>query len=288
MQFGVSFPQDQTMGDPGAVREFAQAVEGLGFDYLTISDHVLGADPAYGPGRSADYTYETVSREPLVLLGYLAACTTRLTLGMSILILPQRQTALVAKQAAEVDMLSGGRLRLGVGIGWNEVEFDALGQEFHNRGRRVEEQLEVLRALWTQEVVTFSGRWHRITEAGLNPLPLQRPIPIWMGGDSEPAMKRIARLADGWLPQNRSPADFAPILDRFRAYAREAGRDPAGIDIAARLALRTGTPEDWARTCSEWDGVGATCVGVSTNNAGCASVQEHIALLRRFKGAVPA
>ena len=288
MQFGVSFPQDQTIADPGALREFAQSVEGMGFQYLTISDHVLGADPAYGPDRSTAYTHKTVSREPLVLLGYLAACTTRLTLGMSILILPQRQTALVAKQAAEVDVLSGGRLRLGVGIGWNAVEFEALGQDFHNRGRRVEEQMAVLRALWTQEVVTFHGRWHHIVEAGLNPLPLQRPIPIWMGGDSEPAMKRIARLADGWLPQTRSPVEFAPILDRFRAYAREADRDPSSIDIAARLALRTGTPQDWAQTCAGWEGVGATCVGVSTNNAGCASVDQHIALLRRFREAVPA
>ena len=286
MDFGVSFPQHEAMSDHGAVREFVQAVEGLGFDYLTCSDHVLGADPTNRPGWDAPYTHRTIAREPLVLLSYVAACTQRLKLGMSILILPQRQSALVAKQAAEIDVLSGGRLRLGIGLGWNEVEFEALNQEFRNRGRRVEEQIAVLRALWTQETVTFQGRWHRITEAGLNPLPVQRPIPIWMGGDAEPAMKRIARLADGWLPGTRSPKALAPMLDRFHAYALESGRDPSSIVVAPRMGLGTGTPRDWADTWTAWQALGITTLGVSTNNAPCSSVDEHIALLRSFREAV--
>lgn len=286
MQFGVSFPRDHTVTDPGAVRELAQAAEEMGFDFLTTGDHVLGVDPAQHPGWTGPYTYRDVWREPLVFLGYLAACTRRIRLATSILILPQRQTALVAKQAAEVDVLSGGRLRLGIGIGWNAVEYEALNQDFRNRGQRTEEQIAVLRALWTQEVVTFQGQWHRIIAAGINPLPVQRPIPIWMGGEAEPALKRIARLADGWIPETRSPSSIGPVLDRFRAYARQAGRNPSDILIVARMFLGTGTAADWGKTCAAWEAVGATHMLVSTNNAGCTSVGEHVALLRKFRNDV--
>ncbi|HLE81312.1 MAG TPA: LLM class F420-dependent oxidoreductase, partial [Dehalococcoidia bacterium] len=194
MQLGVVFPQTEIGADPGGVRNYVQAVEQMGYAHLAIYDHVLGADPTNRPDWRGPYTSKTLFHEPMVLFGYLAALTQRLELVTSIIILPQRQTALVAKQAAEIDVLAQGRFRFGVGIGWNQVEYEALGEDFHNRGRRMEEQIAVLRALWTQEVVTFEGKWHRITEAGINPLPVQRPIPIWMGGGAEPVLQRIARL----------------------------------------------------------------------------------------------
>ena len=208
MKFNVSFPQVNEMSDPGAVREFAQMVDESGFDHLTVSDHVLGANPASRPGWTGRYTVDDPFREPMVMLGFIAACTSRVRLGTSIMILPQRQTALVAKQMAEIDILSNGRAMLGVGVGWNELEFVGLNEDFHNRGRRVEEQLAVMRALWTARTTTFKGEFHTIDDAGLNTMPIQRPIPIWMGGAAPRVLQRIARLADGWLPSSASVADF--------------------------------------------------------------------------------
>jgi alkanesulfonate monooxygenase SsuD/methylene tetrahydromethanopterin reductase-like flavin-dependent oxidoreductase (luciferase family) len=173
-----------------------------------------------------------------------------------------------------------------VGIGWNAVEYEALGENFHNRGRRVEEQIGVLRALWTHEVVTFDGRWHHITAAGLNPLPIQRPIPIWMGGGAEPMLRRIARLADGWFPLLRPDERARAAIERLRSYAREAGRDPAGIGIEGSINVARGTPEEWAKAASDWEGLGATHVSVNTMNAGLATPDQHIEALRRFKEAV--
>ena len=207
----------------------------MGFDHLFVADHVLGADPKFHSHPSlATYSHEAVVHEALTLMAYLAAITRRLTLATGILILPQRQTALVAKQAAQIDVLSGGRLRLGIGVGWNAVEFEALNETFDNRGRRSAEQIAVLRALWTQPVVDFRGEFHRISHAGLNPMPIQRPIPIWFGVGSreqpvppDAALRRIARLADGWSP-NFAPDDQGrALVDRVHQYAREADRDPA-------------------------------------------------------------
>jgi probable F420-dependent oxidoreductase len=209
---GVIFPQTECGTDVKVIGEFVRDVEAMGFDHLFVADHVLGADPKFHFHPSlATYSHEAVVHEALTLMAYLAAITTRLTLATGILILPQRQTALVAKQAAQIDVLSGGRLRLGIGVGWNAVEFEALNETFENRGRRSAEQIAVLRALWTQSVVDFRGEFHRISHAGLNPMPIQRPIPIWFGVGSrdqpvppEAALRRIARLADGWSP------NFAP------------------------------------------------------------------------------
>src|SRR4029453_17668221 len=198
MNIGVVFPQVEIGQDPAVVRDYAQTVEGLGYTPLLVFDHLPGANPERPGGWKGPYTYRHLFHEPFVLFGYLAAVTERVELVTGILILPQRQTALVAKQAAVVDVLSRGRLRLGIGIGWNFVEYEALGENFKNRGRRSEEQIEVLRALWTKELVTFTGRWHKITDAGINPLPVQRPIPIWLGGGAEQVLRRIARLGDGW------------------------------------------------------------------------------------------
>src|SRR5262245_27943636 len=207
-ELGAIFPQTECGTDVAAIGEFVRAVEAMGYDHLFVADHVLGADPRFHSHPSlATYSHEAVVHETLTLLAYLAAITRRLALATGILILPQRQTALVAKQAAEIDVLSGGRVRLGIGVGWNAVEFEALGESFENRGRRSAEQVAVLRLLWTQPVVDFHGEFHHISHAGLNPMPVQRPIPIWFGvgtrGQPTPpdaVLRRIARLGDGWSP----------------------------------------------------------------------------------------
>src|SRR5499433_1686558 len=214
MKLGAIFPQTECGTDIKPIAEFVRAVEGMGFDHLFVADHVLGADPAFHSHPSlATYSHRAVVHEAMTLMAYLAAITTRITLATGILILPQRQTALVAKQAAEIDVRSGGRLRLGIGVGWNAVEFEALNETFENRGRRSAEQVEVMRLLWTQQVVDYRGEFHRIDHAGLNPMPIQRPIPVWFGVGSrdhavppEAALRRIGKLADGWSP-NITPDD---------------------------------------------------------------------------------
>ncbi|HWW54008.1 MAG TPA: LLM class F420-dependent oxidoreductase, partial [Acidimicrobiales bacterium] len=200
MQIGVVFPQTEIGGDVGVVRTYAERVEKLGYRHILTYDHVLGADPTVHRGWNGPYDVETTFHEPFVLFGYLAAVTT-LELVTGIIILPQRQTALVAKQAAEVDLLTGGRFRLGVGLGWNAVEYEALGKDFSDRGRRLDEQVTLLRSLWTEPSVNFAGAYERVTGAGLSPRPIQRPIPIWFGAQSPAAYRRVGRLADGWFPQ---------------------------------------------------------------------------------------
>src|SRR5437879_3070030 len=223
MRVGAVFPQLEIGTDPDVIARYARTVEELGYDHLVIFDHVLGADANRPGGWTGAYDHRSMFHEPLVLFGYLAAITTRLGLATAVLVLPQRQTALVAKQAAEVDILSRGRLILGVGIGWHQVEYEALGMSITNPGRRIEEQSALLRALWTQEVVEFKGRWHRIDRAGINPLPVQRPIPMWMGGGwdrqkraiTERALRRIAKIADGWFTQVPPKEDGRAAMDTF-------------------------------------------------------------------------
>ena len=250
MRLGVVFPQTEIGPDPGAVRAFAQAAEELGYDHLLAYDHVLGADTTNRPDWPGPYRAEHEFHEIFVLFGYLAAVAPGLELVTGVLVLPQRQTALVAKQAAEIDLLTGGRFRLGVGLGWNFVEFEALGEDFANRGRRSEEQIEVLRRLWTEPVVDFEGSWHRIPAAGINPLPVQRPIPVWIGGSAEAAIRRTARLADGFFPQRPLEGGWPATMERFRGWIEEAGprsrRDGGRVAAqrrrghAGRLAARGG------------------------------------------------
>ncbi|MEE9198668.1 MAG: LLM class F420-dependent oxidoreductase [Dehalococcoidia bacterium] len=286
MQYGVVFPQTEIGADPGAVRDFSQAAEGLGYSGLLAYDHVVGADPRRYPGWSGAYALQDLFHEPFVLFGYLAGVTRRIQLVTGIVILPQRQTALVAKQAAEVDVLSQGRLCLGIGIGWNQVEFEALGEEFHNRGARCEEQVALLRALWTQEVVDFQGRWHRVSGAGLNPLPVQRPIPVWIGGSAEPVLKRAGRIGDGWFPQVMPDAHGKAAVERVRDYAREAGRDPSHIGIGARIKVAGNSTDSLLAEVGEWQRLGASHIYLDTMKAGLGSPQQHIDAIEAFKTAV--
>jgi probable F420-dependent oxidoreductase len=291
MQVGAVFPQLEIGTEPDALAMYARTVEGLGYDHLVIFDHVLGADANRPGGWTGVYDHRSMFHEPFVLYGYLAALTTRLRLATAVIVLPQRQTALVAKQAAEVDVLSHGRLTLGVGIGWNTVEYEALDESFTNRGRRIEEQIAVLRALWTQEIVDFKGRWHRIDRAGLNPLPVQRPIPIWMGGGwdrqkraiVEPAARRIARIADGWFTHIPANNDGRAGMDAFRRLVEEEGRDPATFPVEARLPAAKSDAEEWKRGIEAVREMGMTSVELNTMGAGYRSMDEHLDALRRFR-----
>jgi len=283
MRYGVVFPQTEIGKDPSAIRDFAQAAEELGYHHLLAYDHVVGANPASRPGWRPPYTYKDTFHEPFVLFGYLAGLTKRIELVTGVIILPQRQTVLVAKQAAALDVLSGGRLRLGIGIGWNPVEYEALGENFKNRGRRSEEQVEVMRKLWTQELVTFEGEWHKITDAGLNPLPIQRPIPIWFGGGHDQTLRRVARLGDGWFPLLGPDDKCRAMIEKIRAYTREAGRDPRSVGIEGRIMVGQGSPEQWTKEIQAWKELGATHVTANTMKAGFSSPSGHVEALRRFR-----
>jgi len=278
MRIGVVFPQTEIGADAGAVRAYAEHVEGLGFAHLLAYDHVVGADPKVHVGWDGFYDLHDTFHEPLVTFGYLAAVTTSLELVTGIVILPQRQAVLVAKQAAEVDLLSGGRLRLGVGLGWNAVEYEALGEDFSNRGRRSEEQVELMRKLWTEQTVTYHGMYHRVTGAGLAPLPIQRPIPVWFGAASPRACRRAGRLGDGWFPM----VGPGPKLDQARQAvaeaATEAGRDPAQIAMEGRVSWN-GNPDDLADGLRVWAEAGASHISINTMNAGLVSVDDHLRAL---------
>jgi probable F420-dependent oxidoreductase len=286
MKIGVVFPQTEIGQDPAVIRDYAQAVESMGYTHILAFDSVVGANPNRPGGWDGQYTYQHTFHEPFVLFGFCAGVTRRIELVTGIVILPQRQTALVAKQAAAVDVLSGGRLRLGIGVGWNTVEFEALGENFKNRGKRIEEQLEVMRLLWTKELVTYEGQWHRVPDAGIRPLPVQQPIPVWMGGDSEVVIRRAARLADGWitLPSFRPGPAGQQTVDHIHGLVREAGRDPAAFGIEARMALAKVPAEERAKEIAAWRAMrGITHLCVNTMGLGLPSPEEHVRTLERFK-----
>jgi probable F420-dependent oxidoreductase len=274
MQIGVTFPQTELGGDPGNVRTYATTVEQLGYKHVVAYDHVLGADPAVHEGWSGPYDVDSTFHEPLVLFGFLAAITS-LELVTGIVILPQRPTALVAKQAAEVDLLCNGRLRLGVGLGWNAVEYEALGQDFSARGHRLDEQVPLLRRLWTERSITHHGEFDHLSGAGIAPLPVQRPIPVWFGAASRPALQRVGRLADGWFPM-MGPG---PRFDHARAIvdesARQAGRDPASIGMETSVRWGQGAAEV-AEQIAQWRDAGASHVSINTMGAGFTSVTQHL------------
>lgn len=285
MRIGVVLPQTELGHDTGAVRAHAEAVDQLGFTHLLAYDHVLGADPTVHDWDFLPYDVHTTFREPLVLFGYLAALTS-LELVTGILILPQRQTALVAKQAAEVDLLTGGRFRLGVGVGWNPLEFEALGKPFGDRGRRMEEQIAFLRRLWTEPSLTFEGRFEGVVGGGIAPLPVQRPIPLWIGAASPPAWRRVGRVADGWFPQARPGPELEEALGHVADGAAEVGRDPATIEMEGRVSVRHRSTDRVAELVQQWREAGATHLTIDTMRAGLASADDHIRVLTEVAEAV--
>jgi probable F420-dependent oxidoreductase len=280
VQIGVIYPQTELPTDAGTVRAYATAVEELGYRHVEIYDHVLGADPAVHAGWRGPYDVDTTFHEPLVFYGFLAAIT-KLELVTGIVIAPQRQTALLAKQAAEVDILSEGRFRLGLGAGWNPVEYEALGQDFSTRGQRLEEQIGLLQRLWAERSVTHEGRFDRIVGAGLAPLPVQRPIAIWLGGMSPPAYRRMGRLADGWFPRVEPGPDLDEALAIIATAAAEAGRDPGAIGMDGRVRQGSGETDDLVRAAERWRDAGATHVSVDTMGAGLPGLDAHLDALAK-------
>ncbi len=286
-QIGATFPQTEFGTDPAALKDYAQAVEGMGFSHIVAYDHVVGANPDRPgwEGRQRPYSHESQFHEPFVLFSFIAAVTQRVGLVPGVIILPQRQTVLVAKQAASLDVLSGGRLRLGVGVGWNEVEYEALGMDYHNRGVREVEQMRLMRRLWTQPLLTYKGKWHAITDAGLNPLPVQRPIPIWIGGaqreGNDTVLRRVGRHADGWIlvgpPNDAVESSWATI----RRFAQEAGRDPSSVALEGGVRYGDGDADRMRREYDTWRRLGASYVCVTTMGAGFQSPQQHVDALRK-------
>ena len=310
IKLGVTIPQIEIGRDPRNIRDFAQEVERIGYDYLMLYDHVLGADMEvhkdWRPRKGAPpiYTKDDMFHEPLVLYGYLAGLTERIEFATGVIILPQRQTVLLAKQAAEIDVLSGGRLRLGFGTGWNELEYQGLGMNFKDRGKRSEEQIELLRLLWTRESVSFNGQWHTLNGVGINPLPEQRPIPIWLGGAADAVLERVARMADGWYPPSSLPEEqLRESIAKLHAHARALGRDPASIGIEGIVRLRDRSMDECVENYLMWQRLGACRVTFNTEspimwnrlggnapderNAGM-SQAERLEKIRQFKERVAA
>ena len=289
MQVGISIHTTEIGNDPVAIRDFVQAAEDMGYEHLTLIDHVIQSGQPVADDWRSFYTRDNAFHEPLIFYAYVAALTKSIELATAILILPQRQTALVAKQCAELDLLSGGRLRLGVGIGWNEMEFDVLHENFRNRARRAVEQIDVMRRLWTNELVDFEGEFHRITDAGINPLPVQRPIPVWIGAFVEPAIKRAGRIADGWFANPRVPPgpEAEQHFEFFRSAARDAGRDPNTLAIDATVLAGEKGSQAWAAEAEQWEAMGATHLTFRTMAAGMSSNNQHIDALRKFQEVWP-
>lgn len=278
---GVVFPQTEIGNDPLVIRDFAQAAETMGYKYLLAYDHVLGANPERPGGWRGPYTYLTPFHEPFVLFSYLAALTTALEFVTGVLILPQRQTALVAKQAAQLALLSGGRLRLGIGIGWNKVEYDALGEDFHVRGRRSLEQVRLLRQLWAQPLVNFNGEFDSVDDAGINPLPPTR-IPIWFGGEADAVLQRMATDGDGWIVNSMTTAQGADYMAKLRGYLAAAGRDPATFGADVRVNLSRQPRAEWAAYLREWAALGATHAAINMMGAGITSLDGYLDVMRQY------
>jgi probable F420-dependent oxidoreductase len=284
MEIGAVLPQRDLGTDLTALRDYAQGVQSLGFDFLVSSDHVVGAEPEAHPGLERVFTIDSLVHEPLTLFSFLAGVAPRLGFLTSVVILPQRQTALVAKQVAELDVLCGGRFRCGVGIGWNPVEFDALGLPFHNRARRFEEQITLMRRLWTERSVSVESRYHSWKAVGINPHPVQQPVPIWIGASAEAAVQRATRIADGYLPLRPLEGGWEATVEKVHGWLRQAGRDPAGFGIEGRLDAGEGTPDDWRGVVEMWRRLGASHLSVGTTGSGGAGGPDvHLARLREVQ-----
>ena len=285
MQLGAVFPHNEIGTDPGAIKAYAQGVEALGMTHLLIYDHVLGADPDRPGGFQGPYDKDVAFHEPFTTFAFIAAVTDKLEMITTVLILPQRQTVLVAKQAAELAILSNNRFRLGVGVGWNKLEYVGLNETFSNRGRRQSEQVELMRQLWQEDVLDYSGDYHRIEKSSINPRPSQ-PVPIWFGGAAPQLLDRCARLGDGWIPLGSPNAKSKTIIDTLKAKREGFGLSWDGFGIQAQAQYAGGDPERWATHAERWQQLGATHLAVATHNAGPTDVDDHLQRIEAYKSAV--
>jgi probable F420-dependent oxidoreductase len=291
VQHSVFFSAADIGNDPIVIRDWAQAVDDAGFDRICVAEHVVGGHPDRAAGHEPIHTSAVSYHEPFVLFGFMAAVTSRVELMTTVLVLPQRQTALVAKQAAELDVLSRGRCVLGVGVGRNFMEYEALNEDFGTRGRRLEEQLTVLRRLWTEDHVTFEGRWHHLDRIGLNPGPVRRPIPIWSGSFRgavvEKVLARAATMSDGWLPQFPPDDEFRAVAERFWRYVDDAGRDRSSVGMDCPITVRKGDdPARWVDQAAAFEALGATHVRCMTMGGGFMTPQEHLDAALEWKAAL--
>jgi len=294
MQLGANLPVGDIGTGPVVVRDYAQAVEGLGYDYLLSPDHVLGKNPAAPDAGRRVGTTATAYHDPFVLFGFLAACTQKLGFAVGVLILAQRQAALVAKQAACLDELSGGRFRLGVGVGWNEVEFQGLNENFRNRGKRSEEQVRYMQALWANPHISFDGEFHKLDDGGINPRPKSGRVPIWFGGHAEATFRRAAMYGDGFMPLAYPAGDEAlAAFAKLRGLIRDAGRKESDVGIEVWVSPGKGTEEDWRKEITFWKQAGVTHATVHTHYASAnhtriagTSVADHLAAITRYRAAV--
>lgn len=283
LRIGAVLPQTEMPGTADGLRRFGEGVASLGFSHLLAYDHVLGGDLHHHPKLRGRYTSVTPFHEVMVAFGFLAAVAPGLEMVSGVLVLPQRQTALVAKQAAEVDIVTGGKFRLGVGIGWNDIEYEGLNENFRNRARRMEDQIDVLRRLWTEDTVTIQSTHHHIDHAGLLPTPVQRPIPLWIGASAEAGVRRAARLADGFFPNGSSIEEGERVLAILRDELAANDRVPAGFGLEPRLAFAGGTPETWRTTAGWWLENGARHLTIATMNAGLTDIDAHLDALHKVR-----
>ncbi len=294
MQLGASIPVGDIGTGPSVMRDYAQAVEGLGYDFLVAPDHVLGKNPSADTEGRRMGTTATAYHDPFVLFAFLAGCTQKIGFAAAVLILAQRQAALVAKQAACLDELCEGRFRLGIGVGWNEIEFQGLGVDFHKRGRIAEEQVRYMQALWANPHVTFDGAFHRLDDGGINPRPKSGRVPVWFGGHVEATYRRCAMYGDGFMPNAYPPGPEATAaLAKLRRMTAEAGRDPAAMGIDVWVSCGTGTEADWRREIAFWKSEGCSHITLHTTFASKIHTRiagrtaaDHLAAITRYKNAV--
>ena len=285
MELGAVLPHNEIGTDPGAIKSYLEGVEAMGFTHLLIYDHVLGADRQRPGSFEGPYDKDVAFHEPLTFFAFAAALTERIELVTTVMILPQRQTVLVAKQAAEVALLSRNRLRLGMGTGWNKVEYEGLNETFTNRGRRQAEQVDLLRRLWAEETITYNGEFHTVTAAGINPRPTQ-PIPIWFGGSSPALLERCARLGDGWMPLGGANDKSGAAIETIRQQRIAAGLSMDGFGIQAQAQYAGGTPDRWRTHGRSWKALGATHLALATHNAGPTDADGHLARLGEYLAAM--
>ena len=285
MEFGAVFPHNEIGTDPGAIKAYAQGVEALGVTHLLIYDHVLGANPDRPGGWQAPYDNSTTFHEPFTTLAFIAAVTEKLEMVTTILILPQRQTVLAAKQAAQVAVLSNNRFRLGIGTGWNEIEYQGLNENFTNRGKRQAEQVDLMRKLWTHDSLTYNGQFHTIDAASIKPRPSQ-PVPIWFGGEAPALLKRCGELGDGWVPLGGANARSQACIEQIHAHRTKAGLSLEGFGIQAQAQYAGGTPDRWSSHAEKWLKLGCTHLAIATHNAGETNADGHLGRIQEYLSAV--
>lgn len=285
MQIGAVFPHNEIGTDPGAIKAFAQGVEAMGITHLLIYDHVLGADPDREGGFRGPYDKDVAFHEPFTTFAFIAAVTEKIEMITTVMILPQRQTVLAAKQAAEVALLSNNRFRLGVGVGWNELEYVGLNETFNNRGRRQEEQVDVMRKLWSEDSLDYTGEYHRIDKASINPRPSE-PIPVWFGGSAPALLDRVARLGDGWIPLMGANEKAQACIDTIKKTREAAGLSFDNFGIQAQAQYAGGSAERWQKHAEAWQNMGCTHLAIATHNAGPTNVDGHLARIGEYQKAL--